>query len=106
LRRIDVSTDIYFARDIARVLRAASFAGEGGTELALDLLGDPELCAALDAAGISHEQLLSVYRRGYRTALVSVGLAFGLVPESGVQAVRVTGQRENQPAGLLFAEAT
>ena len=99
-----MSKDIYFARDIARVLRAASFAGDGGTELALGLLSDPELRAALEAAGVSQEQLLSVYRQGYRTALVSVGLAFGLVPEGGAQAVVGGGCRENPPAGLLFAE--
>ena len=96
----------YFARDIANVLRATSFASEGGAGLALDLLEDPELRAALDAAGIPQEKLVHIYRQGFHTALVSVGLAFGLVPQGELrQDAHVTECKSREPAGLPWAEA-
>ena len=90
-----MSLDIYLRRDIANVLRGVSFAGEGAAGLALGVLNqagldvaqansglnDAELNAALDAAGVSREKLVDVYRQGFRTALIAVGLAFGLAPE-------------------------
>jgi hypothetical protein len=72
------------------------------------LVGDSELRAKLDAAGIPSEQLppellLSVYRRGVRNALIAVGLAFGLEPVG--PDVQVRTEMAPALAGLLWAEA-
>jgi hypothetical protein len=99
---MDVGLDVYFRRDIANVLRATAYASDGSMGVAVQLLGDPELCHQLDAAGIPHEKLLQVYRQGVRNTLLSVGLAFGLEPVGpGVQR-----KPEVAPglAGLLWAE--
>jgi hypothetical protein len=97
-----VGLDVYFRRDIANVLRATACASEGSMGVAVQLLGDPELCHQLDAAGIPHEKLLQVYRQGVRNTLLSVGLAFGLEP------VGPSAQRKPEVtpglAGLLWAE--
>jgi hypothetical protein len=94
--------DVFFRSDIANVLRATACASDGSLGVAAELLGDPELCRALDAAGIPHERVLQVYRRGVRNTLLSVGLAFGLEPVSpGIQ--RETGVPPGL-AGLLWAE--
>ncbi|NIV33111.1 MAG: hypothetical protein GWN58_27780 [Anaerolineae bacterium] len=95
--------DVYFRRDIANVLRATACASDGSMGVAIQLLGDPELCQQLDEAGIPQEKLLQAYQMGVRNTLLSVGLAFGLEP------VRASVQRrpEVSPglAGLLWAEA-
>ena len=85
-----MSLDIYFARDIANVLRATSFAAEGSAGLAIDLLADPEMRAALQATGLAQEKLLDVYRLGFRAALIAVGLGFGLVPECEAPKAKVS----------------
>ena len=94
--------DVYFRRDIANVLRATACASDGAMGMAIQLLGDPELCQQLDAAGISPERLLQVYRQGVRNTLLSVGLAFGLEPAGPT----VQRSSEGTPglAGLLWAE--
>ena len=74
--------DVYFRRDIANVLRATACASEGATGLALELMGDPELQAQLETAGIPPAQLVKIYRAGFLRALVSVGLGFGLEPSN------------------------
>ena len=71
--------------------------------LAVELLGDPELCHKLDAAGIPQEKLLQVYRQGVRNTLLSVGLAFGLEPVG--PSVQVRPGASPAVAGLLWAEA-
>lgn len=94
--------DVYFRQDIANVLRATACASDGAMGVAADLIGDPELCHKLDAAGIPREKLLQVYRQGVRNALLSVGLAFGLEPAPpSVQ--RQPGATPGL-AGLLWAE--
>lgn len=47
------------------------------------------------------ERLLQAYRQGARSALVSVGLGFGLEPVGPLPQAR---QAEPQLAGLLWAE--
>ena len=56
-REDKVGLDVYFRRDIANVLRATACASDGSMGMAIQLLGDPELCHQLDAAGIPHEKL-------------------------------------------------
>jgi len=94
--------DVYFRRDIANVLRATACAADGSMGMAIQLLGDPELCRLLDAAGIDHDKFLKVYRAGVRNTLLSVGLAFGLEPVGP----SVQRKPEVTPglAGLLWAE--
>ena len=98
--------DVYFRRDIANVLRATACASEGSIGVAIQLLGDPELCHQLDAAGIPQEKLLQVYRLGVRNTLLSVGLAFGLEarPMGGSTSVQRTPEVTPGLAGLLWAE--
>ena len=58
-----MSLDIYFARDIANVLRSTACAG---------------LSAPAPSGGYA-----DAYREGFIAALVAVGLAFGLKAEPG-----------------------
>ena len=95
--------DVYFRRDIANILRATACASEGAAGLALELVGDAELCAKPDSVGIPQEKMLQMYRQGVAHALVSVGLAFGLEP---VGAGAPPRPGVSPPlAGLLWAEA-
>jgi hypothetical protein len=82
--------DIYYKEDILNALRAVHVASEVPAALAVDLLQGREL--PVDAQGaallkeremIVEEQLLA-YQKGFRTALASVALAFGLVPVASV----------------------
>lgn len=78
------------------MLRATACASEGAAGLALELL---------DGAGLSTEQqerVLCAYRAGFRAALVSVGIGFGLEP---VGPQPKPGQVAPGIAGLLWAEA-
>ena len=97
-----MSLDVYFRRDIANILRATARASEGAAGLAIELLGDAGLITvAGQPVEITQEQLLQVYRRGVRHALVAVGLGFGLEPV-GPDAEKA---QVGQPlAGLLWAE--
>lgn len=70
--------DVYFRADIGNGLRAAAMATETAVSLALDGLDDERRALVLDA-----------YRRGYMTALVTVGLSFGLEPATGMTVQRV-----------------
>jgi hypothetical protein len=97
-----VGLDVYFRRDIANVLRATACASDGSMGLAAEVLGDPELCRRLDAAGIPQEKLLQVYRHGVRNTLLSVGLAFGLEPVG--PSIQTRQGVAPALAGLLWAE--
>ena len=94
--------DVYFRRDIANVLRATACASDGSMGLAVELLGDPEICHKLEAAGIPQEKLLQVYRQGVRNTLLSVGLAFGLEPVG--PSVQTRPGVSPVVSGLLWAE--
>ena len=90
--------DIFFAEDIRNALLAANEASSGTAGAAtsqdartLDLIAEklreelPEdtsqvLLAALHAAAVGNVDALKHYRRGYRAALVTLALAFGLSP--------------------------
>ena len=81
-----MALDLYVKEDILNVLRALHVASEVPTALAVDLLHAPP--SAIEVQGdrlprdreqIAQDQLVA-YQQGYRTALASVALAFGLVP--------------------------
>ena len=92
-----MTLDLYGKEDILNVLRALQVSSEVPTALAIDLLQDRELVVgekereALAGQGradqsrptgrAAQEQMLS-YQKGFRAALASVALAFGLVPVS------------------------
>lgn len=63
---------IYYQEDILNILRSTLVASEGTAAVMTDMLHDPDL------QGVPVEKLLQIYRRGFRTALGAVGLAFGL----------------------------
>lgn len=79
-----MALDVYVKEDILNVLRALHVSSEVPAALSIDLLrdrdlpdyGEPATCATRD-----QECILS-YQKGFRSALASVALAFGLVPLS------------------------
>jgi hypothetical protein len=81
-----MALDVYVKEDILNVLRALHVSSEVPTALSVDLLRGRELPVERKGAGLSAEreafteELLSAYQKGFRTALGSVALAFGLVP--------------------------
>jgi len=94
-----------FRRDIANVLRATACASEGSAGLALELLSKhSSLSGETVLSGeINSEELMQVYRKGVRHALIAVGLAFNLEP---VGAGAQPKQGVSPPlAGLLWAES-
>ena len=90
--------DIFFPEDIRNAILAANEASSATAEAAisesvqtLDLIAEklqeklPEdasrvLLDALHAAAVGNVDTLKHYRRGYRAALVTLALAFGLPP--------------------------
>jgi hypothetical protein len=90
--------DIWFSEDIRNALLAANEASSSTAEVAtdqdartLDLIAEklreelPEgtsqvLLDALHAAAVGNVDTLKHYRQGYRAALVTLALAFGLSP--------------------------
>jgi hypothetical protein len=96
-----MALDVYVKEDILNVLRALHVSSEVPAALAIDLLQDCDLpvkargSALLRSDGTSddgtsdggssgaealaQDQVLA-YQKGFRTALASVALAFGLVP--------------------------
>jgi hypothetical protein len=79
-----MALDVYFRDDILNILRSTYAASEGTSSLVMQLLQDPDL------EHVPVQKMLAIYRRGFITALGSVGLAFGLD----------TIEQENQlPAG-------
>jgi hypothetical protein len=79
-----MALDIYVREDILNVLRALHVSSEVPTALSVDLLRGRELPVERKEASLEREtfaeELLSAYQKGFRTALASVALAFGLVP--------------------------
>lgn len=83
-----MALDLYAKEDILNVLRALQVSSEVPVALSVDLLQDRELVVQEPGhemlAGqnaLAQERMLS-YQKGFRTALASVALAFGLVPVS------------------------
>ena len=83
-----MTLDLYAKEDILNVLRALHVSSEVPSALAVDLLQDRELAVEESArealagqSALAQERMLS-YQKGFRTALASVALAFGLVPVS------------------------
>ena len=81
-----MALDLYAKEDILNVLRALHVSSEVPSALAIDLLHGRELAVGemerevLDGQGrIAQGQMLA-YQKGFRAALGSVALAFGLVP--------------------------
>jgi hypothetical protein len=92
--------DIFFLEDIRNAILAANEASSATAEAAtsqdiqtLDLIAEklrgelPEdknqvLLDALHAAAVGNVNALKHYRRGYRAALTTVALAFGLSPDT------------------------
>lgn len=70
--------DVYLRRDVAHNLRAAAMSSEAAITLALDGLSDP-----------AKQNELRSYRRGYMAALVTLGLSFGLEPETGANVQQI-----------------
>jgi hypothetical protein len=79
-----MALDVYVKEDILNVLRALHVSSEVPAALSVELLQDRDLPDRGEPAGCAtHDQecILS-YQRGFRSALASVALAFGLVPLS------------------------
>ena len=81
-----MALDIYYKEDILNALRALHVASEVPAALSIALLQGRDLPVEVQGAALYHErealaqdQLLA-YQKGFRTALASVALAFGLVP--------------------------
>ena len=112
--------DIFFAEDIRNALLAANEASSGTAGAAtsqdartLDLIAEklreelPEdtsqvLLAALHAAAVGNVDALKHYRRGYRAALVTLALAFGLPPAiiDGSKSFEVPSAIGYQPSAI------
>jgi hypothetical protein len=81
-----VALDVYYKKDIANTLRALHVASEVPAALCVDLLQGRDLpveaqrTALLDERETLAQDQLLAYQKGFRTALASVALAFGLVP--------------------------
>jgi len=67
-----MALDVFFKEDIRNILKSIYIASEGAILLADDLLQEPEL------SEIPLGTLLRIYRKGFVTALGSIGIAFGL----------------------------
>ena len=99
-----MALDVYYKQDILNVLRATYVANEGPASLVLETLADPDLRAAMDAAGLPAERemiaekMLHVYRQGFCTALAAIGLAFGLAPAEHGSMERRAGRAAMPPA--------
>jgi len=63
---------LYFREDIVNALRAAYVASEGTALLLTEVGPDSGL------GGATQTELVEAYRRGFATALTTLGLAFGL----------------------------
>ena len=68
--------DIYCKADIANALLAAEEASSATAAALVDMVGDPTR--------------LRAYREGYRAALATVALAFGLSPREGDRKPEIT----------------
>lgn len=79
-----MALDVYFREDILNILRATYVASEGTSTLVTQVLNDP------DFRNVPIHKLLDIYRRGFVTALGSVGLAFGLDASEEEKEKRVT----------------
>jgi hypothetical protein len=89
-----MALDVYVKEDILRVLRALHVSSEVPSALAKDVLHDSDVLVVVEREGGSrnhevfavhatlHEERVQSYQKGFRTALASVALAFGLVPVS------------------------
>jgi hypothetical protein len=80
-----MALDVYVKEDILNVLRALHVTSEVPAALSVDLLQGLELPVEAQDAPLAYrealaEERLLAYQKGYRTALASVALAFGLVP--------------------------
>jgi hypothetical protein len=71
-----VGLDIYCKEDVANALLAAEEASNATAAALMDVVGDPVK--------------LRAYREGYRAALATVALAFGLSPREGHRKPEVT----------------
>jgi hypothetical protein len=87
-----MALDVFYKQDILNVLRATCVASEGSASLMVEMLGDEDL------QGVPVEKLMAIYRRGFQTALASVGLAFGLVP---VEREQAAPRVQEQPVARL-----
>jgi len=95
-----MALDIWFAEDIRNALQAANEASSATAEAAtsqsvrtLDLIAEklreelPEdtsrvLLDALHTAAVGNVNTLKHYRRGYKAALITLTLAFGISPQA------------------------
>jgi hypothetical protein len=83
-----MALDLYAKEDILNVLHALHVSSEVPTALAVGLVQDRELavgerdCEALAGQSALAQERMVFYQKGFRTALASVALAFGLVPVS------------------------
>ena len=114
--------DIWFQEDLRNAILAANEASSATAEMAisqdartLDLIAEklreklPEdtsrvLLDTLHAAAVGNADTLKHYRRGYRAALVTLALAFGLSPSivasrGGLLEVETRMVGESLPAG-------
>lgn len=86
-----MALDVYFREDILNILRATYVASEGTSTLLTQLLDDP------DFHNVPIHKLMDIYRRGFVTALGSVGLAFGLDAVEEEKEKRVTRSMVSVP---------
>jgi hypothetical protein len=79
-----MALDVYVKEDILNVLRALHVSSEVPAALSIEMLQERELPDRGEPAGCAthDEEYILSYQKGFRSALASVALAFGLVPLS------------------------
>ena len=109
-----MALDVYFKEDVLNVLRALHVSSEVPAALAVDLLQEIELavgeggCDALPGNDVCLQEArmrerMLFYQKGFRTALASVALAFGLVPVASapfVASVRKPSSVQGEPYAM------
>jgi hypothetical protein len=74
-----MARDVYFGSDLARVLASVACSGDAVTGMAHQVVHDPRRDRETTIT-VTQGELLEIYQKGVRMALISVGLAFGLQP--------------------------
>ncbi|MBC7248915.1 MAG: hypothetical protein H5T62_01395 [Anaerolineae bacterium] len=88
-----MSLDIWFREDILHALRAADQASATTAAALEHALGGAE------GAGVGDPRYLRAYREGYRAALVTVAMAFGIEPAEEKSLFAAAGSVTSGSAG-------
>lgn len=90
--------DIWFAEDIRNALLAANEASAATAAVITEVAGNPQACPSPAALPDSTDLLavsLRAYREGYKAALATIALAFGIAPQTiGTGTVREDERHE------------